>query len=194
MEEKGEPFIKETKRGREVYVELHRLIRNYNKGQYGYGKSSPMVESYIADLSEDDFYLLMRLPIGNISRVHYTQIRNRVQKERKNVLLVYFAKDNERKINEFVTFIRKEGFNCKLTGPVNAPDCPWIFVNLYKKEFIIGKPGIDFASKRYIKHALLIDEFEIIYSIYKEINTLDDERIYELVKKYNNYSILYFNC
>ena len=38
MEKKEESFIKETKRGREVYSELHRLIRKYNKGQYGYEK------------------------------------------------------------------------------------------------------------------------------------------------------------
>ena len=81
MEEKEEPFIKETERGREVYIELHRLIRKYNKGQFGYGKASSEVESYIAQLPENDFYLLMRLPIGNITRVHYTAMRNRKRKE-----------------------------------------------------------------------------------------------------------------
>ena len=67
--------------GREVYIELHRLIIMYNNGQYGYRKASSEVESYIAQLPEDDFYILMRLPIGNITRVHYTAMRNRNRKE-----------------------------------------------------------------------------------------------------------------
>ena len=78
--EKEEPFIKETERGREVYYELHRLIEKYNSGVYGYGRASDEVESYIAGLSENDFYLLMRLPIGNITRTHYTAMRNRRRK------------------------------------------------------------------------------------------------------------------
>ncbi len=193
MQRKEEPFTKETKRGRKVYLKLHELIDKYNKGTYGHGRASNMVELYISNLSEKDFYHLMRLPIGNITRTHYTAMRKRVQKERENVLLVYYGKEDDKKVTDFYNYLRSKGFNGKITGPINSPDCPWVYVFLEKKEFKIGKPGIDFASKRYIKHAILIDEFKSIYDIYCKTNILDNNDIYALVKKYNKYSIFCFN-
>ncbi|MCR5185649.1 MAG: hypothetical protein K6D97_00840 [Clostridia bacterium] len=193
MQEKEGSFIKETERGREVYIKLHELIKEYNKGVYSYGRASEMVELYISNLSENDFYLLMRLPIGNMARTHYTQIRRRVQKERGNVLLVYYEKEEEKNIADFYKYLRSEGFNGELTGPINSPDCPWVYVFIEKKEFKVGKPGIDFAPKRYIEHAVLIDEFKLIYDIYHKTKTLDDSSIYALVEKYKKYSIFCFN-
>lgn len=122
--------------------------------------------------------------------------KNSVGEERKNVLVVYYGKESKGKIKAFFYFIRKDGFECRMMGPINSPDCPWVFVYLDKKEFIVGKPGVEFASERYIEHAVLINEFKTIYEIYKNVHTLNDKQIYEMMKKYDSNSVLCFdmNC
>lgn len=97
------------------------------------------------------------------------------------------------KIKAFFDFIRKDGFECRMTGPINSPDCPWVFMYLDKKEFVVGKPGVEFASERYIEHAVLINDFKDIYEIYKNTHTLNDKQVYELIKKYENNSIFCFD-
>ena len=175
MEE--ESFIKETERGREVYRELHKQIEKYNQGAYGWGKASPMVEFFIADLSEDDFYLLMRLPIGNITRIHYTQIRNRVRKERRDALWVNYKYENEESIASLFNFLEEQGFKKRPYGGC----CPWIFVYLVKKEYVRGKTGIDMAGKRLIKQAVSVENFKRIYEIYENKGTLDDPEVWEII-------------
>ena len=176
MDEKEEAFIKETERGKEVYCELHEMINKYNRGQYGYGKASPMVELFVANLSEDDFYLLMRMPIGNISRVHYTQMRNRVRKERRDALWVKYTNENEDDINNFFCYLEEQGFKRKSDGGYT-----WVFVYLVKKEYAKGKAGIDMARRRLIKSPLSIDNFKKVYEIYKRKGTLDDPLIWNIV-------------
>jgi len=176
MKENEESFIKETERGEEVYKELHEMIKEYNKGIYGYGKASPIVEGFVAGLSEDDFYFLMRLPIGNTTRVHYTQMRNRVRKERRDALWVNYKNEKREEIVDFLNYLRKEGFKEKLGG-----GCPWVFVYLQKKEYAIGKAGIDMASERLIKQYVSINDFKKIYNIYLKTRSLDDSLINEIL-------------
>ena len=111
----------------------------------------------------------------------------------KEVLLVYYGKEEEESIKEFLNDLRKDGFSCKITGPINSHDCPWAYIYLNSKKFIIGKPGIDFAPKRYIKHSILINDFKYIYDIYCKAGTLNNKKIYSYVKKYKHYSIFCYS-
>ena len=62
-----------------------------------------------------------------------------------------------------------------------------------KKKFIIGKPGIDFGSKRAITHSILIDEFMMAYNDYKNIGKISNDVIDAVNKKYKGLSIFCFN-
>lgn len=197
-EKKDESPFKVTEEGKKVFYELYllnELARKNIEGPYGFGVAPAMVEEYVRNLSNDEFNAFVMLPIGNMTRRHYSMMRKRKieEKEKGNVLLVYLKNEEKWKQKDFIKFLKSEDFNIKLTGPINAPECSWLFVFLDKKEYIIGRLGVDFAGKRRIKHALHIDEFYMIYDIYKKEKTLDDKKIKNLVKKYDGRDIFDFS-
>ena len=110
--------------------------------------------------------------------------------DNENALLVYLEKNRK---TEFLNYLERKSFEYKPTGPIHASSCNWVYVFLDTKKYIIGKPGIDFASKRYLKHAVLIEEFKAIYSIYLVSKNLNNEYVDFLNQKYKHYSVLCFS-
>lgn len=45
--------------------------------------------------------------------------------------------------------------------------CNWAFINMYNKVYALGRPGIGYAAA-INDHAITIDEFKVIYDIYKK--------------------------
>ena len=109
-----------------------------------------------------------------------------------NVLLVYYGNEDTETINAFFHYLKKEKFENKMTGPINAPATKWVFVFLDTKKYIIGKPGVNF-SKTYIGHSILISEFMIVYSLFTLTNSLDNKVVKNLIEKYKDYSVFCFN-
>ena len=120
-------------------------------------------------------------------------IKEGVEKEKSEVLVVYYGKEEDRNIEDFLNDLKEKGFSFKITGPINSHDCPWAYIYLNSKKIIIGKPGIDFAPKRYIEHSILINDFKYIYNIYCKVGTLDNKEIYSFMKKYKHYSIFCYS-
>ena len=193
MEEKQESIFKVTKERKKLFHELQRMVNKYPCKEKEEGISSPEVELWLAKLDNHDFHEMMMLPIGNYSRVHHTRIRNHGIEERLNVVLVYYGKESSEKVDSFFDFLKKEGFERKTTGPINSSSCPWVYVLFNKKQFIIGKPGIDFKSKRAITHSILIDEFMEAYNDYKNTGKISNDLIDSVNKKYKGLSIFCFN-
>ena len=181
------------KTGEELYQELQNLIYTFNKEDYGYGRASIEVENWIAGLSLDEFNNLLSQPIGNIARTHYSAIRQRRLKEKQDVVLVYLGKETKETIDTFHKYLEENGFKRKTMPPYNNPSCPWTYVLLYKKEYVIGKAGIDMFPRRYIYHSVKIDEFKIIHNVYKSIGTLDNPDLNRMVSKYKHYSLFCFD-
>ena len=68
-------------RGEVLWEQLHKLQKKYPKQDNRMGYEHPKVEEWIASLSSEDFTAMMMLRIGNMSRIHYSQIRKRVKKD-----------------------------------------------------------------------------------------------------------------
>lgn len=103
-----------------------------------------------------------------------------------NVLLVYYGNEKDNEINNFFKLLEKENFKRKLTGPINSPNMKWVYVFFDTKEYIIGKPGINF-SKTYIDHAITLTDFRMIYYIYLRTHSLNNYYTKRLSKKYKYY-------
>ena len=72
--------------------------------------------------------------------------------------LVYI-KDRE---GEFYKYASQEKFKYVIGG-----GCPWVFVNINRKTYKPGKPGVCFGPV-FGNHAVTIEEFKIIWEIYKK--------------------------
>lgn len=82
MEERKESVFKRTKKGEKLFKKLHKLQKKYNRDNpREYGRAPQKVEKWIATISENDFYEMKMMPIGNYTRVHYTKMRKRKRKE-----------------------------------------------------------------------------------------------------------------
>ena len=68
---------------------------------------------------------------------------------------------------EFVKYLHEEGFEkwSKSKGHFDGVD--WIYVNINSKVYAYGMPGIA-VTKAFGNHAVSINEFKMIYSIYKK--------------------------
>ncbi len=69
--------------------------------------------------------------------------------------------------NGVVHFLKTEGFSCA----AGYCGCPWFFVDIEKKVFKPGMPGVSYG-KVVGDHAIIFDEFRTIYEIYKKYEGL----------------------
>ena len=65
----------------------------------------------------------------------------------------------------FFKWLREEGFT--FGGVHGNYGCPWAHVNITRKQFAYGMPGVALA-KATGNHAITIEEFHTIYSIYRK--------------------------
>ena len=93
----------------------------------------------------------------------------------KNVYLLVFYEDSKGNMdtegndpNGVVSFLKKEGFSCT----AGFWGCPWYFVDIEKKEFKPGRPGLSYG-KEFGGHAITFDEFKTIYEIFKKYKGLE---------------------
>ena len=65
----------------------------------------------------------------------------------------------------FYKWLREEGF----THGYHKGNfgCPWAYVNITRKQFAYGMPGVGIVQP-IGEHAITIEEFQTIYSIYKK--------------------------
>ncbi len=70
----------------------------------------------------------------------------------------------------FLAWLQSEGF--RFSGYHGNYGCWWIYVNFTRKEYDYGMPGIALA-KPLGNHAITIEEFHTIYSIYKKYEGKD---------------------
>lgn len=65
----------------------------------------------------------------------------------------------------FLEWLRSEGFT--FSGYHGNYGCCWIHVNITRKEYAYGMPGVELA-KPLGNHAITIEEFNTIYTIFKK--------------------------
>lgn len=65
----------------------------------------------------------------------------------------------------FLDWLHKEGF--RFSGYHGNYGCWWVHVNITRKEYAYGMPGVELA-KPLGNHAITIEEFYTIYDIYKK--------------------------
>lgn len=65
----------------------------------------------------------------------------------------------------FYGWLREEGFT--FGGYHGNYGCPWVHINITRKQFSNGMPGVILAQP-IGRHAITIEEFQTIYSIYKK--------------------------
>jgi len=77
----------------------------------------------------------------------------------------FLVKDDTLKYIEcnFYRFLMSEGFEL-FYGNYGVK---WAFVNISKKTFAYGRPGVGYVPVLF-DHAITIDEFKIIYNIFKK--------------------------
>ena len=71
----------------------------------------------------------------------------------------------------FFKWLREEGFTYGSTKG-NYGCCPWAHVNITRKQYAFGMPGVQLA-KAIGNHAITVEEFRAIYSIYKKYEGKD---------------------
>ncbi len=76
---------------------------------------------------------------------------------------------------DFYKFLKKEGFevweNCKGL----FKDVCWVYVNVNSKVFTLGMPGVR-VTDCVCEHAITLEEFFLIYQIYKKYEGLEPLR------------------
>ena len=65
----------------------------------------------------------------------------------------------------FFQWLREEGFT--FGGYHGNYGCPWVHVNITRKQYAYGMPGVGLAEPLG-NHAITIDEFKTVYNIYKK--------------------------
>lgn len=71
--------------------------------------------------------------------------------------------------SEFINFLKSEGFRCKY----GFGDCPWAWVNIEHKTYGRGRPGVKYANA-IGGHAITVEEFMMIYKIFKKYEGLKE--------------------
>ena len=70
----------------------------------------------------------------------------------------------------FMDWLREEGF--KFAGYHGNYGCWWVYVNITRKQYAYGMPGIALV-KPIGNHAITIQDFKQIYSVYKKYEGKD---------------------
>ena len=78
-------------------------------------------------------------------------------------LVKFEESKNLSELNRFTTFMKNEKFACT----AGYWGCPWYFIDIENMQFKPGKPGVSYG-KVINEHAITLDEFIIIYMIYKK--------------------------
>ncbi len=75
--------------------------------------------------------------------------------------------DNSFRRNDapFYKWLAKEGFS--FGGRIGNYGCPWIHINITRKQYTYGKPGCKVVTP-IGNHAITLQEFMTIYDIYKK--------------------------
>ncbi len=71
--------------------------------------------------------------------------------------------------SQIFEWLKKEGF--AYAWHKGNFGCPWAFINITHKIFACGMPGVE-ITKATGNHAITLDEFMIIYDIYKKYEGL----------------------
>lgn len=69
--------------------------------------------------------------------------------------------------NELLEYLGAEHFSCA----AGYWGCPWYYVNIVNKKYRPGRPGLSYG-KVIGEHAITLEEFKIIYNIYKKYKGL----------------------
>lgn len=69
---------------------------------------------------------------------------------------------------DFYKWLKAEGFERWKKGKGVFSHVIWVYVNINKRLFSPGIPGIPLTSPVIGNHAITIDEFQTIYSIFKK--------------------------
>jgi hypothetical protein len=77
----------------------------------------------------------------------------------------------EEECDRVIKDIRNDGF-VKVTNSGYWLGCPWIYINIDTKVYTLGRAGVGFA-KPIGDHTITVDEFYIIYNIYKKYREYD---------------------
>ena len=70
----------------------------------------------------------------------------------------------------FFEWLRSEGFT--FGGSHGSYGCPWVYVNVTRKQFAYGMPGVSLVQP-IGDHAITVDEFRAIYAIFKKYEGKD---------------------
>lgn len=70
----------------------------------------------------------------------------------------------------FFTWLSNEGF--RFSGYHGNYGCWWAYVNITRREYAYGMPGVSLARPQG-NHAITLDEFRTIYKIYQKYNGKD---------------------
>ncbi len=65
--------------------------------------------------------------------------------------------------NRLTAFMRNEGFSCT----AGFWGCSWYFIDVENMQYKPGRPGVGYG-KIINEHAITLDEFIVIYNIYKK--------------------------
>ena len=85
----------------------------------------------------------------------------------ENCCFLVSGDDLRKQNSKFIEFLRSEGFQ----GRSCFWNCSWVWVNIESKAFARGMPGVKFANA-IGNHAITIEEFLIIYNIFKPYDGL----------------------
>lgn len=80
------------------------------------------------------------------------------------------VKDSSLKGNsyaEFYTYLKNEGFTLWKYSKGYYEGIDWVFINIKSKAYAKGMPGVA-ITKVFCEHAVTIEEFKIIYEIFKK--------------------------
>ena len=73
---------------------------------------------------------------------------------------------------EIFKWLKSNGFRAHPKSGIWGSGCNWAFINIYNKIYILGRPGVAYASV-INNHAITIEEFKTIYEIYKKYEGKD---------------------
>ena len=74
--------------------------------------------------------------------------------------------------NAFTAELSNDKLSFRFSGYHGHYGCWWVYVNITRKEYAYGMPGV-YLAKPLGNHAITIEEFETIYSIYKRYEGKD---------------------
>lgn len=131
-------------------------------------KEQEHVWFYVAERWKKEFYEeLISLGMRFISGSNITQesigVLMGISNDGTGAILKSFAEWGNK---TFISYLQDEGFE-KWSKSKYYPSVDWLYVNLNSKRYAFGIPGIP-VTKPFGNHAVTIDEFKVIYEIYRK--------------------------